>query len=419
MLAHSHNSPTAGHFSFEKTLSKLKDGYIWHGMRTDCEQFTKTCATSSINKKATVRPRAALGAYHAGCPLERVHVDILGPFIPPSDTGNQYVLMIVDQFTKWVECFPMPRQTAEMVARTFVDGFISRMGCPLQVHTDQGRQFEGSLFQAVCDLLEIAKTRTTPYRPCSNGQVERYNRTLLQLIKCYRRGNLQSWDRDLQLLAGAMRATRNRQTGFTANMMMFGREVIKPMDVLLGTALANADKSDPAEYVTHLREALQRIHEEARTVLQATQARQKRDYDLRLHTNSFAAGDLVYEVNSATQVGQSSKLRPVWKGPLLVTEVKSPVLFRIRGRKDSRVVHHDQLKPCNDRDVPGWMARLRHEFIQTLDVEESSTVQRSLPDTEDSIPEGLAVSSNGAEGSIEESLTSDADSGWWGCWGCC
>ena len=89
--------------------------------------------------------------------------------------------MIVDQFTKWLECFPLPIQNAEELVKCMVDGFISRF----EIHTDQGKNFDGKLFASICELLQIAKTRTTPYRPCSKGQAERYNITLLQLIRCF------------------------------------------------------------------------------------------------------------------------------------------------------------------------------------------------------------------------------------------
>ena len=72
-------------------------------------------------------------------------MDILGPF-PVSDNGNRYVVMLVDQFTKWVEAYPLPDQTAERVARVVVDNFISRFGSPLVIHTDHGPQFESDLF---------------------------------------------------------------------------------------------------------------------------------------------------------------------------------------------------------------------------------------------------------------------------------
>ena len=93
----------------------------------------------------------------AEAPLERIHIDILDDFVP-SHRGNQYILVIVDQFTKWVESYPILSQNAVQIARALVDGFIVRGGCPIQVHSGQGRQFESSLFQSLCDLLHISKT---------------------------------------------------------------------------------------------------------------------------------------------------------------------------------------------------------------------------------------------------------------------
>ena len=80
--------------------------------------------------------------------------------------------MIIDQFTKWVECVPLPTQTAEQTAKAAVDQFFSRFGTPFQIFTDQGRNFDSNLFTEMCKVLEIHKARTTPYRPSSNGQVE-------------------------------------------------------------------------------------------------------------------------------------------------------------------------------------------------------------------------------------------------------
>lgn len=94
---------------------------------------------------------------------------------------NKYILMIIDQFTKWIECFPLPNQKAELIAKSFVDNIICRLWCQLELHTDQGKNMDGTIMRQICELLQIPKTRTTPYHPASNGQVERYNRTLQKL----------------------------------------------------------------------------------------------------------------------------------------------------------------------------------------------------------------------------------------------
>ena len=69
---------------------------------------------------------------------------------PFSHSGNVYILMLVNQFTKWLECYPLPDQNAETIAKAMVEGFIARFGCPLQIHVDQGQNFTGNLFTQVC-----------------------------------------------------------------------------------------------------------------------------------------------------------------------------------------------------------------------------------------------------------------------------
>ena len=86
-----------------------------------------------------------------------------------------YVLVIVDQFTKWVECIPLPSQTAEVTAHAVVNKLFCRFGCLLQIFMDQARHFESNLFVQVCKILQIQKAKTTPYRPSANGRVKRFN----------------------------------------------------------------------------------------------------------------------------------------------------------------------------------------------------------------------------------------------------
>jgi cleavage and polyadenylation specificity factor subunit 1 len=84
-----------------------------------------------------------------------------------------------------MEAYPIPQQNAEIIADKLVNAFISRFGVPLEVHTDQGRNFYGKLFAEICKLLETTKTRTTAYHPASNGMIERFNRTLGSMIKSF------------------------------------------------------------------------------------------------------------------------------------------------------------------------------------------------------------------------------------------
>ena len=87
----------------------------------------------------------------------------------------------------------------------------------------------------MCELLEIGKTRTTSYIPSVNGQVERYNRSITHIIRCCIGDRQERWDDFVRIAVGAIRATANRSTGFTPNMMMLGREVKMSLNLMLGS----------------------------------------------------------------------------------------------------------------------------------------------------------------------------------------
>ena len=170
ILEHCHDEPRAGHMAINKTTQRVKRYAIWYKMLDSCLVYVRSCSVCNRQKKPQKKPKANQVQYHAGSPPARIHLDILGPLIETS-RGNPYVLVVVDQFSKWVECYAHSDQTAERVTRTLVSEFIGGFGCPLELHSDQGRNFESRMFKEVCDLLKIVKKRTTPYRPCANGQV--------------------------------------------------------------------------------------------------------------------------------------------------------------------------------------------------------------------------------------------------------
>ena len=86
--------------------------------------------------------------YHAGAPMERIHIDFIGP-LPKTKRCKEHCLMMVDQFTKWVECVPLPSKKADVTATAAIEAFFTRFGYPFQIHSDQERNFEGKLFEAM------------------------------------------------------------------------------------------------------------------------------------------------------------------------------------------------------------------------------------------------------------------------------
>ena len=306
----SHNIPSAGHQSVDRTLNRLKVRYYWMGMKRDVKSFIRACSICNKNKKPNKHARGTLTLFHAGFPMERVHIDFLGP-LTETKNHNKYILMIVDQFSKWVECIALPSQTAEITAKAAIDHFFSRFGCPLQIHSDQGTNFESTLFQNLCERLGIHKTRTTAYRPSCNGQVERFNRTLMDALRCYVSKSPANWDEYLPQLAGALRSAVNRSTGYTPNMLMLGREVVQPLDLVYPSKMLGLPV-DPDTYVSQLVQNTRLAHQIAREKLKSSQLVMKKNYDLKICVHEYNIGDIVYVLDTASVKGNfKKKLSPV------------------------------------------------------------------------------------------------------------
>ena len=125
----------------------------------------------------------------AGCcgdPMDQIAPDIMGP-LPTSNSGNMYILVIGDYFSKLTEAYALPDHTMQTVEQ-----WIWRYGAPDVIHSDQGGDFESNMFGDVCRLLDIEKTRTCPYRPESDGMIERLNRTVAQMLAIFVQGKKHS-----------------------------------------------------------------------------------------------------------------------------------------------------------------------------------------------------------------------------------
>lgn len=117
----------------------------------------------------------------SGTPWAKAAVDITGKH-PRSSRDYGYIVTVMDLFTKWVEAFPVRDHKATNVANILLENVFSRFGMPEELLSDQGAKFESELIAHLCSALEIKKIRTSPYRPSTNGALERFHRTLKQMI---------------------------------------------------------------------------------------------------------------------------------------------------------------------------------------------------------------------------------------------
>ena len=184
ILRATHDAVTSAHLGVKKTVHKTKRKFYWYRLKESVRNWIRKCAKCGARKLPHKTPRATLQDYRVGAPMDRLVTDILGP-LPISEQGNRYILLVGDQFSKWMEAYAIHDQTAETVAHKIVYEFISRFGTPLDLHSDQGRNYESNLFRSVCKLLEINKTRTSPYHPSAKGQAEKFNQVLVDMISAY------------------------------------------------------------------------------------------------------------------------------------------------------------------------------------------------------------------------------------------
>ena len=299
--------------------------------------------------------QAPLKDYRVGAPMDRVGIDVLGP-LPKSNRGNTCLLVVADYFTRFVEAYPMPNQQAETTAHTLVSEFFSRYGVCLELHSDQGRNFESELFQEVCHMLQIKKTRSTPLRPCSNGLVERFNRTLAQMIRSFIGANMLDWDVYIPLLTAAYRSTVHPATGYTPNLLFLGREVHMPIDLIYPRPRAE-EPPEVHEYVSRLRDEMEECYHSARENLRRMAEKQKRDYDTRLCEQKYERGDLVYKRHHIQK-----KLEVPWVGPYVIVRAMGDSIYKITDKKKATVVHHDRLKPYLSSFIPAWAVAVRRRL---------------------------------------------------------
>ncbi|GFT11289.1 retrovirus-related Pol polyprotein from transposon 412 [Trichonephila clavipes] len=307
VLKELHGSPTGGHFGVMKTLHRVRERFFWGKVRADVEQWCKSCDACAARKGPKIRSRGKLHRYNVGAPFERIAFDILGP-LPRTASGNKYLLVVMDYFTKWPEVYPIPDQEAPTVAEAVVQHWISRYGVPLQLHSDQGRNFVSAVLKGVCELLGIDKTKTTPLHPHVPQRRSRDYR-IFTIPDAFWPGSSSPCD------------------------LLFGRPPDTP--------------SSPEEYVQNFQARFEDVHNLARERINLRTEKMKTRYDTKATGHQFKEGDKVWFYNPTRRKGLSPKLQSHWDGPYTILKIINDVVIRIRKSTNSkpRVVHYDRLAP--------------------------------------------------------------------------
>ena len=382
VFEHLHSNKIGGHLGRDRTIGSVSRRFYWPGMSKQIKRWCRGCDICAQVKPGPGLGRSPLRQFVVNAPMQCVAIDISGPW-PISVNQNEYIIVVGDYFTKWHEAYPCRDHTALTVADELVSKFFSRFGCPDQIHSDQGREFESILFSEVCNKLGIKKTRTVPYRPQSDGLVERFNRTLKQMLKSFVDKNKSDWDDLLPYMLMAYRSTEHASTGFTPNMLMLGREVSYPIDLMAGPPPDNKNNVCPVQYVEWLQATLSNTFDFVNENLHLSALRQKSHYDTKIKHREYEPGDWVWRWYPPSA---GKKLEFGWTGPYLIIDKLSDLTYEIQKEENSRLfsVHVDHLKPYEGTSQPEtWLGK---EENGNNDETTSSSVPTSSSSESEDLP---------------------------------
>nr|VZI14737.1 unnamed protein product [Spirometra erinaceieuropaei] len=340
-----------GHCGQRRTELAARARFWWPQLRSSVLHFCQSCTTCNLFKSPNPFPRAPMQPMITGFPGERVGLDIIGP-LPISVRGYEYILVMVDYFTKWVEAVPLLRQDATSVANAINRTWVCRWGAPISFHSDCGSNFDSQLFREVCSLLDIHKTRTTPYHPEGNGLVERTNRTIHNLLLAFTKDSHEhDWDVQLPFCLLAYRSSVHSSTGFTPHYLWTGREIRLPAD--LQYPLHTPDPTTISTYASRLRETIRTAYNSARETIGTSSSHQKTQHDRHSTGTTHQVGDLVMHHNPVPPRGISAKLHYPWQGPFVIIDVLSPSNYLLRDASQPHsptfTANFNKLKPYRGR----------------------------------------------------------------------
>lgn len=306
------------------TARLVSERYVWPEIKKNCREWVRSCLACQ-RAKVTRHVSSPLGAYKL--PRARfmhIHIDLVGPL--PVSQGFRYCLTAVDRFSRWPEVIPLQDITAETVAKGLLNGWISRFGCPVDIVTDRGSQFESALFKTLSHLVGFQHKRTTAYHPACNGLVERFHRQLKAALMCHENKN---WMETLPIVLLGIRSSFKEDLKASPAELVYGETLRLPGEFFNPVTEGTTDIS---EYAARLRNFTRN--------LQPTPASRhdKRSVfvynDLSTVSHVFLRDDTV-----------RSSLQPPYRGPYKVIN-RGDKVFKIYVNGKPISVTIDRLKPA-------------------------------------------------------------------------
>jgi len=351
-----------GHFGRDRIIGLARSRFYWPGMQTDISKYIDTC--ESCLKRKGKDPVAQLVNMVSNEPLELVCMDFLS--LEPSGGFNS-ILVLTDHFTRYAMAVPTRNQTAKTTAKALISLFVDHYGLPQRLHSDKGANFTGKVISEMCRMLGIKRSTTSGYHPMGNGQCERLNRTLLDMLGTLSSEKKAHWKDFVQPLVHAYNCTKCDVTGFSPFELMFGRTPKLPIDHHFGLVDETTETSYN-EYVENLRKRLDESYRMAKGSMDKAQHRSKGRYDKKVRGNTLEEGDRVLVRKTKFEPGKN-KLANKWEEKVYLVIKKLPGIpvYELKpegGQGRNKRLHRNNILPIS---IKGDRREKRYESSESSD----------------------------------------------------
>ena len=328
-----HDDIGGSHLGRTKTLNKIAQRFYWIGMSKDVKNWVLSCAKCCARKSSRSKTEPEqIPLPIVENPFDRVSVDFVGP-CPLTDNGNRYILVFVDYATRWPEAFATKNMTARTVAEIFVMEILCRHGAPVQLLSDQGRDFLATVVSEICMFTRTHKIQTASYHPQTNGLCERFNGTICQALSAYCNANQTNWDVMLPIALFGCRTSTQLSTQSTPAGLLYARELRLPM---------NLDLYMPKlPYPNKIKDEWRRAQESIKDVTLSNKAR----HDLKNKPHLYREGDMVRLRIQTVGKGLSRKFADKWSSPTKLLKVKNNNVL-VTSNNKLKYINQVHIKPA-------------------------------------------------------------------------
>eukprot|EP00794_Sanderia_malayensis_P005772 gene5772-6477_t len=348
-----HDHASSGHFGIDRTWTRLSNAYFWPNARHDVHNWVKSCHTcSSFNSPPQGYHKAPLQPIESSERFQLVCYDLAGPFIPASDNGNTYALILVDHFTKWLEVIPLKDTRAPTIALAIHNQWICRYGLMQRLHSDGAPNVDGCIMHEVCNILGIGKSKSSRLHPQGDGLSEAMVKQVKACIQKQVDIHGRNWDTHLQAAAYAIRTSVNTSTNVTPAELVFGAKISTPIQLLTTSSTRPIPPSLPhhvkqaQHFANELGENLKKTVSQVQASLAASRNKMKKQYDTHAKAHHYQVHDTVMLWHPNKKKGISRCWQPNWSGPWTITRLIGDLNCQLANAqsKATPVVHVNQLK---------------------------------------------------------------------------